>query len=90
MACLEPWAFHRTGLLFEGSRPSIANLLEEDIKLSQLKELLTEAGDNTMIAGSYMFLFIAFFAAMAVPKAALLPLALAVGCYLLARKGEAE
>ena len=58
--------------------------------MSQLKLLLTEAGDDTMIAGSYMFLVIAFFAAMAVPKAALLPLALAMGCYLLARKNEAS
>ncbi len=43
-----------------------------------------------MIAGSYMFLVIAFFAAMAVPTAALLPLALAMGCYLLARRNEAS
>ena len=58
--------------------------------MSQLKVLLSEAGDDTMIAGSYMFLVIAFFAAMAVPKAALLPLVLAMGCYLLARKNEAS
>lgn len=56
--------------------------------MSQFKILLAEAGDNTLIAGSYLFLIIAFFAAMAVPKAALLPLALAVGCYLVARKNE--
>ncbi|ASJ74909.1 hypothetical protein [Granulosicoccus antarcticus] len=54
-----------------------------------LKIMLAESGERTLVAGSYMFLVIAFFAAMAVPKAALLPLALGVGCYLLERKNEA-
>ncbi|MFK7856950.1 MAG: hypothetical protein AB8B79_22740 [Granulosicoccus sp.] len=53
--------------------------------MDKLKALLAEAAENTMVAGSCMFLFIAFFAAIPEPKAALLPLALAAGCYGIAR-----
>lgn len=56
--------------------------------MDQLKILLAEAGERLLVAGSYMFLFIAFFAAIATPKAALLPLAIAVVCYLLERRKE--
>ncbi len=56
--------------------------------MDNLKILLAEAGENIMVAGSWLFLIIAFFGAMAEPKAALLPLALGVGCFLLARKND--
>lgn len=56
--------------------------------MDNLKILLAEAGENVMVAGSWLFLIIAFFGAMAEPKAALLPLALGVGCFLLARKND--
>ncbi|MGQ7844888.1 hypothetical protein ACUNV4_10445 [Granulosicoccus sp. 3-233] len=58
--------------------------------MANLKVLLAEAGDNVMVAGSWLFLIIAFFFAMAEPTAALLPLALGVGCFLLARKNDTE
>lgn len=49
--------------------------------LNTLKELLAESLDNVLVAGSLMFLLIAFFAAIAEPVAALLPLALSVALY---------
>ncbi len=58
--------------------------------LANLKVLLAEAADNVMVAGSWLFLIIAFFFAMSEPKAALLPLAIGVGCFLLARRGDTE
>ena len=58
--------------------------------MDKLKVLIAEAGENVMVAGSWMFLIIAFLAAMAEPKAALLPLALGVGCFLLARKNDTQ
>jgi len=58
--------------------------------VDKLKVLIAEAGENVMVAGSWMFLIIAFLAAMAEPKAALLPLALGVGCFLLARKNDTQ
>jgi len=53
--------------------------------LNTLKTLLAESLDNVLVAGSVMFLFTAFFSALVEPKAALVPLAVGVGCYLFAR-----
>lgn len=55
-----------------------------------LKILLEEALDNVLVAGSWLFLIIAFLAALAEPMAALLPLVLGVGCYVLARRNDGE
>lgn len=52
--------------------------------MNPIKTLLAEAADNVPVAGCIMFFFIAFIAAIAEPVASLLPLALGVGCYLLA------
>lgn len=62
----------------------------KEFNKENLKVLLAEAGENVMVAGSWLFLIIAFLAAMAEPKAALLPLIIGVGCYLLARKNDTE
>jgi len=53
--------------------------------LNTLKTLLAESLDNVLVAGSVMFLFTAFFSAFVEPKAALVPLAVGIGCYLFAR-----
>lgn len=53
--------------------------------MNLIKTLLKEASENLLVAASLMFLFIAFFAALAEPKASLLPFVISVGCYLLAR-----
>lgn len=58
--------------------------------MDNVKILLAEAGENLMVAGSWLFLVIAFFFAMAEPQAALLPLAIGVGCYLLARMNDPQ
>ena len=52
--------------------------------MNLIKTLLVEASENVLVAGSILFLFIALVAAIAEPVAALLPFALAVGCYLVA------
>ncbi|MBX2878507.1 MAG: hypothetical protein KTR32_01185 [Granulosicoccus sp.] len=49
-----------------------------------LKTLFAEAMDNVLVAGSFIFLFIAFIAAIVEPGAALLPFVLAIACYLVA------
>jgi len=51
---------------------------------------MSEAADNLLVAASLMFLVIAFFAAIAEPVAALLPLALCVVFYLIARYKESD
>lgn len=58
------------------------------LNVETLKVLLAEAGENVLVAGSWLFLIIAFFAAIAEPFAALLPFVLGVGCYLLARRND--
>ena len=58
--------------------------------MNLLKTLFAEALDNTLVAGSCMFLFIAFIAAIPEPKAALFPLVLAGVCYGVARIKDAE
>ncbi|MFK7892971.1 MAG: hypothetical protein AB8B63_19305 [Granulosicoccus sp.] len=52
--------------------------------MDALKTLFQEASENILVAGSMIFILIAFFAAFAEPFAALLPLAVGVGCYVLA------
>jgi len=58
--------------------------------LNNFKILMSEAADNLLVAASLMFLVIAFFAAIAEPVAALLPLALCVVFYLIARYKESD
>ena len=60
------------------------------MKLELLGKLFAEAVDNPLVAGSCMFLIIAFFAAIPEPKAALFPLALAALCYGVERYKDAE
>ena len=55
-----------------------------------LKVLLAEALDNLLVAASLMFLVIAFLAAIAEPMAALVPLALCVIFYLVARYKDSD
>lgn len=55
-----------------------------------LKVLLAEALDNLLVAASLMFLVIAFLAAFAEPMAALVPLALCVIFYLIARYKDSD
>lgn len=50
-----------------------------------IKTLFAESKENTLVAGSCLFLIIAFLAAFVEPKAALLPLVLGAGCYVGAR-----
>lgn len=61
-----------------------------DNVISTLKILLAESLDNVLVAGSFMFLIIAFFAAIAEPVAALLPLALSVALYGVAHFQDAD
>ncbi len=53
--------------------------------MNTIKTLFAESLDNTLVAGSCMFFLIAFLGAFVEPKAALFPLVLGVGCYLVAR-----
>lgn len=75
------------GLLTDANKDKAKALMAE-ANMSNVKVLMAEAGENVMVAGSWLFLIIAFLAAMAEPKAALLPLVIGVGCYLLARKND--
>lgn len=52
--------------------------------MDHLKTLWNEAMENPLVAASFMFLIIAFLAAIPEPKAALFPLALGVLSYLAA------
>lgn len=52
--------------------------------MDSFKQLMQEASENILVAGSLIFIVIAFFAAIAEPFAALLPLAIGVGCYIVA------
>lgn len=54
------------------------------LTMNHIKTLFNEAMENPLVAASFMFLIIAFLAAMAEPKAALFPLALGVLAYIAA------
>lgn len=77
--------------LVGGSIPTFEDILLDLIKtflaeaLVIIKTLFAESLENTLVAGSCLFLIIAFVAAIVEPKAALVPLVLGVVFYGFAR-----
>jgi hypothetical protein len=53
--------------------------------MNLIKSLLAESLENTLVAGSCLFLILSFFTAFVEPKAALLTLAVGVAFYAGAR-----